>query len=54
MNFDYWMLTEDPKYNPTDDTKALRKMRKCWGAASNYGATRSAKIESLRQQHAQD
>ena len=37
MDFDDWMLTKDPKYHPTDDTVALRKMRECWNDAQRYG-----------------
>jgi len=37
MDFDDWMLTKDPKYHPTDDTVALRRMRECWNDAQRYG-----------------
>ena len=37
MDFDEWMLTKDPKYHPTDDTVALRRMRECWNDAQRYG-----------------
>lgn len=38
MNFDDWMLTKDPKHQPTDDTVALRRLRECWTDAQKYGA----------------
>ena len=36
MDFDDWMLTKDPKYHPTDDTVALRRLRECWSDAQKY------------------
>lgn len=34
MDFDTWMLTKLPRYNPRDDSPLLRYLRECWKAAT--------------------
>ena len=47
MDFDNWMLTKDPKYRPTDDTVALRRLRECWDAAQKQRASEIATVRRL-------
>ena len=42
MTFDDWMKTRNPRYDPTDDTVALRELRACWVAAQKVGAGETA------------
>ena len=37
MDFDDWMLTKEPKYHPTGDAVALRRLRECWSDAQRAG-----------------
>ncbi len=48
MDFDDWMLTKDPKYHPTDDTVALRRLRECWADAQKYAVPPAPTFEELR------
>ena len=42
-SFDEWMIEQNPKHCPTDDTVALRMLRKCWkDAQARYSEWPSA------------
>lgn len=44
MDFDTWVLTINPRYQPSDDSALLRYLRACWKAATLAEREACAKV----------
>lgn len=42
--FEAWMRDENPRHDPSDDTVALRLLRKCWTASRSQALEEAAKV----------